>query len=485
MEVRNLEPKEMWNCFADLNAVPRPSKKEEKVIQFVKDFGEGLGLDTYVDEVGNIIIKKPATPGMEDRQTVCIQSHIDMVHQKNADTVFDFDTQGIEMFVDGDWVKAKGTTLGADNGIGAASIMALLASKDIPHPAIEGLFTIDEETGMTGAMGLKGGLLDATIMLNLDTEDDHELTIGCAGGIDVTGEGTYNEESADGDRVGLTIKLKGLSGGHSGMDIHKGKGNANKLMNRILYALDSEFDIRIASIDGGGLRNAIPRESVALLSVLASERADLEEELIGLAEMIIEEHDTTDPDVEVLIEDVDAPAKVMDKDFQFKLLRSVYALPNGIYRMSPDMAGLVQTSNNIARVQLSEGKYSIQCLTRSSVDTEKVDLALNIQAIMEMLGAEVSLDGDYPGWAPKPEAEIVKLMDQLYEKQFGQKADVNACHAGLECGILGQNYPDMEMISFGPNIRGAHSPDEKVQISSVQKYWPFLLETLKNIPTKK
>lgn len=484
MEVRNLEPKEMWNCFADLNAVPRPSKKEEKVIKFVKEFGEGLGLDTYVDEVGNIIIKKPATPGMENRQTICIQSHIDMVHQKNADTVFDFDTQGIDMYVDGDWVKARGTTLGADNGIGAASIMALLASKDIPHPAIEGLFTIDEETGMTGAMGLKGGLLDATIMLNLDTEDDDELTIGCAGGVDVTGEGTYNEESASANRVGLVIKLKGLSGGHSGMDIHKGKGNANKLMNRILYALDSEFDIRIAGIDGGGLRNAIPRESVATLSVSATERADIEEELIGLAEMIIEEHDTTDPDMEVLIEDVEAPPKVMDKDFQFKLLRCVYALPNGIYRMSPDMEGLVQTSNNIARVQLGEGKYSIQCLTRSSVDTEKVDLALNIQAIMEMLGSSVSLDGDYPGWTPRPEAAIVKLMDELYEKQFGQKADVNACHAGLECGILGQNYPEMEMISFGPNIRGAHSPDEKVQISSVQKYWPFLLETLKNIPEK-
>ena len=483
-EVRNLEPKEMWNCFADLNAVPRPSKKEERVIAFVKNFGESLNLDTYVDEVGNIIIKKPATPGMEDRKTVCIQSHIDMVHQKNADTVFDFDTQGIEMFVDGDWVKAKGTTLGADNGIGAASIMALLASKDIPHPAIEGLFTIDEETGMTGAMGLKGGLLDAEIMLNLDTEDDHELTIGCAGGIDVTGEGNYDEESLSGDRVGLIIKLKGLSGGHSGMQIHEGLGNANKLMNRLLYALNAEFDIRIASIDGGGLRNAIPRESSVVLSVLQSEKEYLENEIIGLAEMMIEEHDTTDPEMEVLIEEVETPSKVMNKDFHQKLLRSVYALPNGIYRMSPDMAGLVQTSNNVSRVYAAEGKYSVQCLTRSSVDTEKVDLALNIQAIFELLGANTSMDGDYPGWTPKPEADIVKIMDDLYQKTFGHKADVSACHAGLECGILGTNYPEMEMISFGPNIRGAHSPDEKVQISSVQKYWPFLLETLKHIPKK-
>jgi len=483
-DVRNLEPKDMWNCFADLNAVPRPSKKEERVIAFVKNFGESLNLDTYVDEVGNIIIKKPATSGMEDRKTVCIQSHIDMVHQKNADTVFDFDEQGIEMFVDGDWVKAKGTTLGADNGIGAASIMALLASKDIAHPALEGLFTIDEETGMTGAMGLKGGLLDAEIMLNLDTEDDHELTIGCAGGIDVTGEGVYTEESISGDRVGIELNLKGLSGGHSGMQIHEGLGNANKLMNRLLYALDSEFDIRIAGIDGGGLRNAIPRESVATLSVLVSEKEELENEIIGLAEMMIEEHDTTDPEMEVLISEVDTPSKVMNKDFQFKLLRAVYALPNGIYRMSPDMEGLVQTSNNVARVTLSEGKYSIQCLTRSSVDTEKVDLALNIQAIFELLGAESTMDGDYPGWAPKPEADIVKLMDDLYQKTFGHKADVSACHAGLECGILGTNYPEMEMISFGPNIRGAHSPDERVQISSVQKYWPFLVATLKNIPLK-
>ncbi|MEO9967525.1 MAG: aminoacyl-histidine dipeptidase [Reichenbachiella sp.] len=483
-EVRNLEPKEMWNCFADLNAVPRPSKKEEKVIEFVKNFGESLNLETYVDEVGNIIIKKPATPGMENRKTVAIQSHIDMVHQKNADTEFDFDTQGIEMFVDGDWVKAKGTTLGADNGIGAASIMALLASKDIAHPALEGLFTIDEETGMTGAMGLKGGLLDAEIMLNLDTEDDHELTIGCAGGVDVTGEGSYDQESLAGERIGLELTIKGLSGGHSGMEIHLGKGNANKLMNRLLYALDSEFDIRISSIDGGGLRNAIPRESVAVLSILASEKEELEEEIVALAELIIEEHDTTDPEMEVLIQPVDLPAQVLSKDFQFKLLRAVYALPNGIYRMSPDMEGLVQTSNNVARVQVAEGNYSIQCLTRSSVDSEKVDLALNIQASMEMLGADTSLDGDYPGWAPKPEADIVKLMDDLYEKQFGHKADVNACHAGLECGILGTNYPEMEMISFGPNIRGAHSPDEKVQISSVQKYWPFLLETLKNIPLR-
>ncbi|UXX80875.1 aminoacyl-histidine dipeptidase [Reichenbachiella carrageenanivorans] len=481
-EVRNLEPKALWNCFADLNAVPRPSKKEERVIVFVKNFGESLNLDTYVDEVGNIIIKKPATPGMENRKTVCIQSHIDMVHQKNADTVFDFDTQGIEMYVEGDWVKAKGTTLGADNGIGAASIMALLAATDIAHPALEGLFTIDEETGMTGAMGLKGGLLDASIMLNLDTEDDHELTIGCAGGVDVTGEGRYTEESAIGDRVGLEVTLKGLSGGHSGMQIHEGLGNANKLMNRLLYALDSQFDIRIASIEGGGLRNAIPRESVVVLSVLAEELEELEEEIIGLAEMMIEEHDTTDPEMEVLIEEVDAPTQVMNKDFQFKLLRAVYALPNGIYRMSPDMEGLVQTSNNVARVTAANGKYSMQCLTRSSVDTEKVDLALNIQAIFEWLGATSTMDGDYPGWEPKPEAAIVKLMDELYQKQFGHKADVSACHAGLECGILGTNYPEMEMISFGPNIRGAHSPDECVQISSVQKYWPFLLETLKNIP---
>ncbi len=481
--IRKLEPTAMWNNFANLNAVPRPSKKEERIIQFAKEFGEKLNLPTIVDEVGNVIIKKPATKGMEDRVTIVLQSHLDMVHQKNAATQFDFNTQGIEMLVDGDWVKANGTTLGADNGIGVASIMALLESTTIPHPALEALFTIDEETGMTGALSLKGGLLDGEIMLNLDTEDDDELTIGCAGGVDVTAVGKY-ELVAPNNAAAFCIAIKGLTGGHSGMDIHRGRGNANKIMNRLLLNLSNDLHIEIESIDGGSLRNAIPRESLSVIAVSDANKEALIKQIKNFEKIIKEEYETTDPKLAVTIEDSDAPKQVLQKDFQFKLLRSLYACPYGIYRMSPDIAGLVQTSNNVARVMVKEGAYQIQCLTRSSVDSEKRDLQDAITSTFELLGAEISATGSYPGWTPKPSAPIVKLMSDLYKERYHSEAKVSACHAGLECGILGTNYPDMQMISFGPNIKGAHSPDERVQISSVQKYWGFLLETLVRIPKK-
>jgi dipeptidase D len=481
-DVRNLEPQEMWSNFADLNAVPRPSKKEERVIQFIKDFGQKLGLETIQDEVGNVIIKKPASQGMENRKTVLMQSHLDMVHQKNADTDFDFNTQGIQMFVDGDWVKAKGTTLGADNGIGVASIMAILASNDIAHPPIEALFTIDEETGMTGALGLKGGVLRSEIMLNLDTEDDRELTIGCAGGVDVTATGNYQTEEIPGGTKGYKLSVKGLTGGHSGMDIHLGRGNANKLMNRLLFLATEQFGLRISSIDGGSLRNAIPRESFAMVAVSESQEADFKKFADDQFEILQTEYRTTDPNITLTLELVELQGKLLAEDFQKKLLRALYACPNGIYRMSPDIAGLVQTSNNLARVLVNGGSYSIQCLTRSSVDSEKMDLAQAIQSAFELVGASVDFKGSYPGWMPRPDAGIVKLMADLYRKMYKDEPHVNACHAGLECGIVGANYPNMEMISFGPNITGAHSPDEKVQISSVQKYWNFLLETLKRIP---
>jgi dipeptidase D len=479
--IRKLEPTAMWNNFADLNAVPRPSKKEERVIAFAKAFGEKLGLPTIVDEVGNVIIKKPATKGMEDRVTVVLQSHLDMVHQKNAATNFDFNTQGIEMLVDGDWVKANGTTLGADNGIGVASIMALLESTTIPHPALEALFTIDEETGMTGALALKGGLLNAQIMLNLDTEDDNELTIGCAGGVDVTATGKYAQEAPK-NKSAFKVTVKGLTGGHSGMDIHRGRGNANKIMNRLLWSLTNDLKIEIASVDGGSLRNAIPRESVSVITV--TDVAALKTQIQAFEKTVKEEYSTTDSKLVITVEDAETPAQVFNSDFQYKLLRSIYACPYGIYRMSPDIAGLVQTSNNVARVIVKDGAYQIQCLTRSSVDSEKLDLQFAITSAFELLGAEITAAGSYPGWTPKPSSPIVKLMSDLYKERYKEEAKVSACHAGLECGILGTNYPNMQMISFGPNIRGAHSPDETVQISSVQKYWGFLLETLVRIPKK-
>ncbi|WP_394772681.1 aminoacyl-histidine dipeptidase [Flavobacterium sp.] len=483
-EIRNLEPKALWNKFADLNAVPRPSKKEERVIEFMKNFGNSLGLETFEDEIRNVIIRKPATPGMENRKAIVMQGHLDMVHQKNADTVFDFDTQGIDMYVDGDWVRARGTTLGADNGLGVATIMAILESKDIPHPAIEALFTIDEETGMTGALNLKGGILQGQILLNLDTEEDDEIDIGCAGGIDVTATRTYNEEDVPEGSVGHIITVKGLNGGHSGMDINKGLGNANKIMNRLLFDAFENFGLQVVEINGGSLRNAIPRESVA--KVVISEMFD-EAYIFDMQEIINDiktEYKTTEPNLSIEIVKCDLPEKVMDLGVQEGIIRAIYAAHNGVYRMSADMDDLVETSNNIARVIIKDGEISIGCLTRSSVETSKFDLANALRSAFELVGCEVELSGSYPGWTPNVNSEILDTLVGIYEKQNGEKPKVVACHAGLECGILGTNYPEMDMISFGPTIHGAHSPDERASISSAQKYWKFVLEILSNIPVK-
>jgi dipeptidase D len=485
-EIRNLEPKALWNKFADLNAVPRPSKKEERVIAFMMEFGQNLGLPTIKDHVGNVIIKKPATPGMENRKTIVMQSHLDMVHQKNNDTNFDFDTQGIEMYVDGDWVRAKGTTLGADNGLGVATIMAILESTDIPHPAIEALFTIDEETGMTGAMGLQGGMLDGEILLNLDTEEDDEIDIGCAGGVDVTATIIYKEEDTPEGSVGYTITVKGLKGGHSGMDIHKGLGNANKIMNRLLFDGFENFGLQIAEISGGSLRNAIPRESVAKVIIAAIYDEAFIFDMQEILNEIKAEFKTTEPNLTIeIVKNATVPSKVMDLGVQEGLLRAIYAAHNGVYRMSADMTDLVETSNNIARVIIKDGEISIQNLTRSSVESSKFDLANALRSAYELFGCEVEFSGSYPGWTPNIKSEILDVLTSIYEKQNGSKPNVVACHAGLECGILGKNYPNMDMISFGPTIHGAHSPDERASISSAQKYWKFVLEILQNIPVKK
>ena len=483
-EVRNLEPKALWNKFADLNAVPRPSKKEERVIEFMKNFGNSLDLETFEDEIRNVIIRKPATPGMENRKAIVMQGHLDMVHQKNADTVFDFDTQGIDMYVDGDWVRARGTTLGADNGLGVATIMAILESKDIPHPAIEALFTIDEETGMTGALNLKGGILRGQILLNLDTEEDDEIDIGCAGGIDVTATRAYHEEEVPEGSVGYTITVKGLNGGHSGMDIHKGLGNANKIMNRLLFDGFENFGLQIVEVNGGSLRNAIPRESVA--KVIISQMFD-EAYVYDMQEIISDikaEYKTTEPNLSIEIVKGELPEKVMDLGVQEGIIRAIYAAHNGVYKMSADMADLVETSNNIARVIIKDGEISVGCLTRSSVESSKFDLANSLRSAFELVGCEVELSGSYPGWTPNVNSEILEVLKEIYEKQNGEQPKVVACHAGLECGILGTNYPDMDMISFGPTIHGAHSPDERASISSAQKYWKFVLEILSNIPVK-
>lgn len=480
--LKNLEPAGIWQHFAEINAVPRASKKEQHIIKFMENFGKSLGLDTIVDHIGNVIIHKPASKGMENRTPIVLQSHLDMVHQKNAATNFDFNTEGIKMLVDGDWVKADGTTLGADNGIGVASIMTILASKDIAHPSLDALFTIDEETGMTGALELKANMLKGKILLNLDTEDDTELTIGCAGGIDVTATGTYQERPAPENAMVYELSVSGLTGGHSGMDIHLGRGNANKIMNRILLEIVEKAGVVVFSIEGGGLRNAIPRESFAVIGV-PENNVEMFETLVKSESIAIQkEYKTTDAGLTIVFNKAVTAAQIVDPERLLALLKSIYTCPNGIYRMSPDIAHLVQSSNNLAKITIKNGEYQFLCLTRSSVDSEKMDLADAVRCAFELSGASVEFSGSYPGWMPNTDASIIQLMKSLYKEMFNSEPMVDACHAGLECGIIGRNYPDMEMISFGPNIRGAHSPDEKVQISSVQKYWGFLLETLKRIP---
>ena len=483
-EVRNQEPKSLWNHFADLNAVPRPSKKEERVRAFMVKFGNELNLQVIEDAVGNVIIKKPATAGMENRKSVILQSHLDMVHQKNNDTQFDFDTQGIEMIVDGDIIKANGTTLGADNGIGVAAIMAVLSSTDIEHPAIEALFTIDEETGMTGAKELDKNILKSTILLNLDTEEDDEIDIGCAGGVDITGKKQYDTSNPEDTYSTVTITVKGLNGGHSGMDIIKGLGNANKMAARLLDALQKKSDIHIVSIQGGSLRNAIPREAVVELRFRESELQNMQSTFEKCKQAIINEYKSLEENLNISWELTNSSLGHLDASNSREVIHVLLGIHNGVYRMSPDIEGLVETSNNLARVKLHDGQLEIACLTRSSVESSKTDLASSISAVMQLAGISVELSGDYPGWEPNRDSAILKIAENKYKELFNESPRVVACHAGLECGILGERYPGLDMISFGPNIRGAHSPDEHVEISSVQKFWDFYLEILKNVPMK-
>jgi len=476
MSIRNLEPKGVWNNFADLNAVPRPSKKEERVIAFAKSFGENLGLNTYVDSVGNVIIKKPASAGMEGRKTVILQSHLDMVCQKNSDTEFDFDTQGIEMLIENDWVTANGTTLGADNGMGVAAIMTLLESTDLAHPPLEALFTIDEETGMTGAFGLEQGILDGTILLNLDTEDDDEYSIGCAGGVDTNTSYQYETEDVVGKAFKITIK--GLRGGHSGVDIQLERGNANKIMNRLMWNCE-DFGLRIATVDGGSLRNAIPRESFA--TIVVTDDAYLSEFENRKAE-ILAELAISDENTQIDIEPTTLPSKVVSEVDTFRITNTIKAVFNGVFKISLSIDNLVETSSSLARVIIKEGSFTTQSLQRSSVDSAKIEVSTTVGSVFELMGCDVEYDGSYPGWEPNPDSEILTLMKDKYNSLFGEGLKVTSIHAGLECGLLGKRYPGLDMISFGPTIKNPHSPDEKVNIASVQKFWTLLLDVLKDTP---
>lgn len=480
MQVRELEPKLVWNHFENLNAVPRPSKKEERIIAYMKKFGESLGLNTTVDSCGNVVIKKPATPGMENRKTVVLQSHLDMVHQKNSDTDFDFDTQGIISFVDGEWVKAKGTTLGADNGMGVAAIMTILESNTIPHPALEALFTIDEETGMTGAFNLDKTILKGEILLNLDTEDDDEFSVGCAGGINTNTTYTCHLEDITVQAKAYKIAITGLKGGHSGMDIHLERGNANKIMNRLLFE-GLSYGLQIAEIDGGSLRNAIPRESFAFIVVTNERYLDIFNQKKN---EIKKELAVSDGGLNISIEPTELPTKVISVQDTLKITQCLQAVHNGVYKMSSSFQGLVETSSSLARVIIKDGVFKTQSLQRSSVESSKLDVAHTVGSVFSLMGCAVEYSGSYPGWSPNKDSDILKTMVLQYQKLFKQEPKVKACHAGLECGILGERYPGWDMISFGPTIRNPHSPDEKVHIASVQKFWTLLVETLSHIPDR-
>ena len=483
-DIRNLEPKQVWNYFHEICQIPHPSKKERKIVAYMEEFGKKNNLETIVDEIGNVIIKKPATKGMEDRQGVILQAHLDMVPQKNSDKKHDFENDPIEPVIDGEWVKANGTTLGSDNGIGIAAAMAILSSNSIEHGPLEALFTVDEETGMTGVFGLKNGLLKGDILINLDSEDEGELCVGCAGGVDVTITKKYTEEKTPNGMVAYKIHLKGLKGGHSGVDIALGRANSNKLMFRFLMQAEYDFGVRIAEYSGGDLRNAIPRESHVVLVVSDEKAPDFEKFVDKYEKTYKSEFSDTEPTLSFKMEKTDLPAKVMEKNDQRNIIRAVFVCPNGVQRMSQAMEGLVETSNNLAIVKCVNGKFEAHNLTRSSVDSAKEATAWKIAAVFHLIDADVNIKGGYPGWKPNMQSTALSTLSKVYEEMFGNKPLVKAIHAGLECGILGGTYTNLDMISFGPTIKYPHSPDEKVNVPSVKKFWDFLTESLKHIPRK-
>ena len=478
-----LSPALVWKHFAQICNIPHPSGSEDKIRQYLVDFAVEKGVEHKVDEAGNVYMSKPATAGYEDRKGIVIQAHMDMVPQKNNDKEFDFINDPIEAYIDGEWVTANGTTLGADNGIGVAAILAVMEDDSIEHGPIEGLITATEETGMDGAFGLKGGLLKGDILLNLDSETEGELYVGCAGGMDANVVFNY-EAATTPEGKALTIAVKGCKGGHSGIQIVCQRANANKLLFRLLRQIAAQCDMTLCSVDGGGLRNAIPREATAVVVVPAEAEANVLATVEAFEKTAIVEFADIEDSISIKAEACDAPAESIPACVAKNLMAAVVACPDGVAKMSVAMEGLVQTSNNLARV-VSDGKQiKLQSLMRSSVRSEKEALGDSIKAVFELAGAEVELSGSYDGWAPNMQSPILKAMLESYETLYGKSPAVMAIHAGLECGIIGSNYPNLDMISFGPTICYPHSPDEKVEIASVEKFYDFLLHTLKNAPKK-
>ena len=484
-DIKKLEPKQVWNYFHDITLIPHPSKKEEKIVGYIMDFGKKHNLETIKDKTGNVIIRKPATRGMENRQGVIFQTHLDMVPQKNNDKKHDFEKDPIETVIDGEWVRANGTTLGSDNGIGVAAALAVLAADNLKHGPVEALFTVDEETGMTGVFGLKKGVLKGDILLNLDSEDEHEICVGCAGGMDVSAAGKYSVEKAPGGFVAYKVVASGLRGGHSGVDIALGRANSNKIMFRFLMQAEADFGIRLAEAAGGNLRNAIPRESYSIILVPGDSAKKFEKFVRGYEEMYRAEFAETEPGLNFRAVKAETPLKVMKKDDQYRIIRAIFVCPNGVQRMSQAMPGLVETSNNMAIIKCADGRFECHNLTRSSVDSAKEATAWKIAAVFHLIGAEVTMTGGYPGWNPNMKSPVLKVVTDVYSKLFGTEPEVKAIHAGLECAIIGGTYPNLDMVSFGPTIKFPHSPDEKVNIPSVAKFWDFIVETLKNIPVRK
>ena len=486
MELSELKPESVFYYFSEICKVPRPSKKEEKIISYLENFAAEQKLEIKKDEAGNILIKKPATPGKENLKTVVLQSHVDMVCEKNNDVEHDFLADPIETIIDGEWLKAKGTTLGADNGIGVATELAILAANDIEHGPIECLFTIDEETGLTGAFALKEGFMSGDILLNLDSEDEGELFIGCAGGIDSVGEFHYREVPVPTGYFFFRVDVKGLKGGHSGGDIHLGRGNANKILNRFLSQTAKKYDMYICEVNGGNLRNAIPREAYAICAVPHDAKEPVRVDLNIFIADIENEFAVSEPDLKLTLQSETPRKMAIDQDTSSRLLKTLYAVPHGVYAMSQDIPGLVETSTNLASIKIIDSKkIKIETSQRSSILSARNDMANTVRAAFELGGARVSFGEGYPGWKPNPHSEILEIAVASYKRLFGVDAKVKAIHAGLECGLFLDKYPGLDMISFGPTLTGVHSPDERMHIPSVEKFWNHLLDVLANVPTKK
>lgn len=483
METTALQPKAVFDCFAQVNRIPRPSKREEKMIEFLKSFGERLGLPTKVDEAGNVLITKPATPGFENRRTVVLQSHMDMVCEKNADSAFDFMKDPIEAYVDGEWLKAKGTTLGADDGIGVAMQMALLEATDIPHGPIECLFTRDEETGLTGAAALKPGFMTGDYLINLDSEDEGQIFVSCAGGARTSAEFDFTEVPVPEGYFGFRVEVKGLTGGHSGDDINKKRANANKLLVRFLLDAFKKYDLYLVDIQSGGLHNAIPREGFAVCAVPMADKEQVRVDLNLLAAAVEEEYSRTEPGVAFVLESAPVAGTAIDKDTTRRLLLALQAMDNGVFAMSQDLDWLVETSSNLASVRKEDGKVVINSSQRSSVASARENMSATVRAVFELAGARVVTNEGYPGWKMNANSALLKVAVDSYRRLFSAEPKILAIHAGLECGLFSEKYPHLDMISVGPTLRGVHSPDERLHIPSVQKVWDHLLDMLVNIPT--